>query len=129
MRRIGADFTRAGWIRIASWREARYIKAEAEGNTAANLAFLNAQKKLGEDTTTVVAPTDSAYLALVRDQRSREFYLDGHRLGDLRRYKAFHGVDEFQRGLYTGGPDSYGPQECWVLPLSEINGNPNVPRP
>ncbi len=129
VRRIGADFTRAGWIRIASWREARYIKAEAEGNTAANLAFLNAQKKLGEDTTTVVAPTDSAYLALVRDQRSREFYLDGHRLGDLRRYKAFHGVDEFQRGLYTGGPDSYGPQECWVLPLSEINGNPNVPRP
>jgi hypothetical protein len=129
VRRIGTDFTRAGWIRIASWREARYIKAEAEGNTAANLAFLNAQKKLGEDTTTVVAPTDSAYFALLRDQRRREFFLDGHRLGDLRRYKQFYAVDEFQRGLYTGGPDSYGPQECWELPLTEINGNPNVPRP
>jgi hypothetical protein len=128
-RRVGADFIRAGWIRIASWREARYIKAEAEGNTPANLAFLNAQKKLGEDTTTVAPASETEYLALVRDQRRREFYLDGHRLGDLRRYKEFHGVDEFQRGPYLGGPDTYGPQECWVLPLTEINGNPNVPRP
>jgi hypothetical protein len=128
-RRVGADFTAPGWIRIASWREARYIKAEAEGNTAANLAFLNAQKTLGEDPTPVAPATEAEYLALVRDQRRREFYLDGHRMGDLRRYKEFHGVDEFQRGLYLGGPDSYGAQECWVLPLSEINNNPNVPRP
>ena len=128
-RRVGADFIRAGWIRIASWREARYIAAEAEGNTPANLAFLNAQKKLGEDTTTVVPASDAEYLVLVRDQRRREFYLDGHRLGDLRRFKEFHGVDEFQRGAYLGGPDTYGAQECWVLPLTEINANPNVPRP
>ena len=129
-RRVGGDFARAGWVRIASWREARYIIAEAEGNTPANLAFLNAQKKLSEDTATVIPTTDAEYHALLREQRQREFYLDGHRLGDLRRYKRFHQVDEYQRGPYLGSAtEIYEPLECWPLPLAELNGNPNVPRP
>jgi hypothetical protein len=67
----------------------------------------------------------------LREQRSRDFYLDNHRLGDLRRYRAFYGIDLFPRGPYPGSTSGqiYSPdadKDCWPLPLSEINGNPNI---
>jgi hypothetical protein len=68
-------------------------------------------------------------MAELRDQRSRDFYLDGHRLGDLRRYKEYYGVDLFPKGPYPGSTSGQVYNEtvtCWPLPTNEINGNPNV---
>lgn len=128
----GADFTQAASIRLASGLEARYIVAEATGATAATIAFVEGRRTgfgtAAEAGTT--ATTAANFLANLRDQRRRDFYLDGHRLGDLRRYKRFQGVDLFPTGPYPGtsSGETFGTQECLPLSAAEINANPNVPR-
>jgi hypothetical protein len=124
---VGGDFSRAGWMRIASGLEARYIEAEARGPTAESIAFIESRRAVYPTGTTA---TDAAnFYANVRDQRRRDFYFDGHRLGDLRRYIAQYGVNEFPTGGYPGSStgETYGDQICLPLSLAEINGNPNVP--
>jgi hypothetical protein len=63
--------------------------------------------------------------AEVRDQRRRDFFMDGHRLGDLRRYLALYGIDEFPQGTH---PDifigTYGTATCFIPALDEKQGNP-----
>lgn len=116
-------------VRLASGLEARYIVAEAQGPTAATLTFVNERRAAG-----LQAPvnlTGDALMAELRDQRSRDFYLDNHRLGDLRRYKQYYGVDLFPKGPYPGSTSGQVYNEavtCWPLPTNEINGNPNVPK-
>jgi len=127
----GADFDRASSVRFASGLEAQYILAEAQGNTAANVNFLNTRIAIGGGTT-LVAPTDAQYTAALRDQRARDLYLAGYRLGDLRRYKKLYQADLWQRGTYVSpvpAPAQFGTQECWPIPLAEYNGNPNLPKP
>ena len=126
----GATFTQAGWIRIASGLEARYIVAEAEGPTAATNTFVNERRAAG--LRPPVTLTGDALMTELRVQRSRDFYLDNHRLGDLRRYKKYYNVDLFPKGPYptsTTGDVYKDNVSCWPLPLSEINDNPNVPKP
>ena len=65
-----------------------------------------------------------ALMAELADQRARDFYLTGQRLGDLRRYAAA-GNDMFPTGKYPLFNDSYGDQTCMIVPLSEKTGNPN----
>ena len=72
----------------------------------------------GQGTFTNADP--AAVLAELRDQKRREFYLDGRRLGELRRYKAQYNVDQFPRGA------GYGTVECFPIPLTELNSNPNA---
>jgi hypothetical protein len=125
----GADFAATSSMRIASGLEARYIIAEANGPTAATLAFVNERRAAGLQAPT--AATGDALMAELRDHRSRDFYLDGHRLGDLRRYKRFYQIDLFPKGPYPGSTSGaiYNESiDCWPLPTSEINDNPNVPR-
>jgi len=125
----GADFASITWVRIASGLEARYIVAEAEGPTAATLTFVNQRRAAGNQTTVTLA--GDALMAELRDQRSRDLYLDNHRLGDLRRYKKYYSVDLFPKGPYPGSTSGQIYNEtidCWPLPTNEINGNPNVPR-
>jgi len=94
------------------------------GGNAQTLAFVNQQRAAhGQGPST--ATTAAAVLADLRDQRRREFYLDGHRLGDLRRYKRTYNVDQFPSGpYYTGG--TYGSVECFPIPIAELNANPNA---
>ena len=125
----GAAFTSAMWVRIASGLEARYIVAEADGPTAATLTFVNERRTAGNQGAT--AATGDALMAELRDQRSRDFYLDNHRLGDLRRYKKYYNVDLFPKGPYPGSTTGQVYNEaidCWPLPTNEITGNPNVPK-
>jgi hypothetical protein len=121
------DWSRGGWMRIASGLEAQYIVAESQGPTAATLAFVNARRSAGGQGPYL--GTDP--MAELRVQRKIDFYLDGHRLGDMRRYKRFYGVDEYQKGAYPGTStgEVYGSQTCWPLSASEMNGNPNVLNP
>lgn len=115
----GAPFQIATTQRIASALEARYIIAELEGMSTANVAFLNERRSVGGQAP--IAPaTEDQYLAELREQRSRDFFLDGHRMGDIRRYKELYGVDLWPRGAYFGSTTlEYGDQECWPIPISE----------
>jgi hypothetical protein len=126
----GAEFARGSWIRMASGLEARYIRAEAEGPTADNVAFIETRRLLAP-TGTAETTADNFY-ANLRDQRRRDFYLDAHRLGDLRRYRTQYGdieeFNEFQQGLYPGSTIiSYANQYCLPMNLAETGGNPNIP--
>lgn len=125
----GADVTRSTDVRIASALEARYIIAEAEGLNAENLAFLNERRAIGGKDP-LVAPSADEYMAALRTERSIEFFADGHRLGDLRRYDSLYPNrtdNTWQTGPYPGSTtgEVYGDQTCWPVPLSELEGNPN----
>ncbi len=63
-------------------------------------------------------------MAELRDQRARDFFLTGQRLGDLRRYLK-GGLDLFPKGKYPVFTDFYGENQCFMVPLSEKAGNPN----
>ncbi|MGH7505321.1 MAG: hypothetical protein ACRELX_06705 [Longimicrobiales bacterium] len=121
----GAPFEATSSIRIASALEARYILAEIEGATAENVAFVNERRAIGGQGA-LVAPAADAYVVALREQRARDLFIDGHRLGDLRRYKEQYGEDLFEHGAYYGSAtDVFGDQECWPIPLAEKTGNPN----
>ena len=124
----GAPFGATMSVRVGSGLEARYIVAEAEGPTAATLAFVNERRAAGQQDPVDLA--GDALMAELREQRARDFYLDNHRLGDLRRYKEFYGVDLFPKGPYPGSTTGQVYKEdvaCWPLPTNELTGNPNIP--
>jgi len=90
---------------------------------------VNTRRAAGLQTPVTLA--GDALMAELRDQKSRDFYLDNHRLGDLRRYKKYYNVDLFPKGPYPGSTTGQVYNEaidCWPLPTNEINDNPNVPR-
>ena len=122
----GAQFTRDASITFASGLEAQYILAESQGVNAANLTFLNSRRAIGGDPP-LANPTDADFKTSLRDQRSRDLYLAGYRLGDVRRYKKLYNIDLWQHGAYPSpvpAPPTFGDAECWPIPLAEINGNP-----
>ncbi len=128
---VGADFTRDASVKFGSGLEAQYIVAEAQGNNAANLLFLNSRRAIG-GALPLTAPTEDEFQAALREQRARDLYLANYRMGDLRRYKKLYQVDLWQKGPYVSpvaAPPTFGTQECWPIPLAEYNGNPNLPRP
>jgi len=110
-------------MKFATGLEARYVVAEVDGPTAATLTFVNERRAVGGQAAVDLA--GAALMAELREQRARDFFLTGQRLGDLRRYlKA--GVDQFPSGQYPVFTDHYGQNKCFVIPLSEKAGNPNV---
>ena len=121
-------FQKSTSIRLASTLEAQYIVAEAQGPTAATLAFVNARRAYGANNAggTDVNLSGDALMAELRDQRRRDFYLDGHRLGDLRRYKAQYNVDQFPSGPHPNVDwGNYGTATCFMPTRAEQIGNPN----
>jgi hypothetical protein len=63
------------------------------------------------------------------DQRRRDFFLDGHRQGDLRRYLKRYNIDMWQRGPMYGTTTSFADSHCMAITLAEIINNPMVPKP
>ncbi|MGH7577898.1 MAG: hypothetical protein ACREM1_22600 [Longimicrobiales bacterium] len=114
----GALFESTSSMRLASATEARYILAEVQGNTPANVAFLNEQRAIGGQPA-LSGPTADAYAAALREQRAREFFIDGHRLADVRRYEARYGVDLWPTGPMYDGSITFGDQKCFPTPVSE----------
>jgi hypothetical protein len=109
-------------IKFATGLEAQYIIVEANGTNQAMLDFVNARRAVGNQAP--VNLTGAALLAEFRNQRARDFFLTGQRLGDLRRYlKA--GTDLFPKGKYPVFTDFYGDKTCFIVPLSEKADNPN----
>ncbi len=112
-------------IRFASGLEARYIVAEAQGSTTETLTFVNQRRAVGGQPAVDLA--GDALMAELRDQRRRDLYLTGHRMGDLRRYITDGTGNFFPTGQWTfGGARQYGTQTCWPIPNSELSSNPNL---
>jgi hypothetical protein len=109
-------------IKFATGLEAQYDVAEADGPIQTTLDFVNARRAVGGQGP--VALTGPALMTELANQRARDFYLTGQRLGDLRRYAAA-GNDMFPTGTYPLFNDSYGALKCLIVPLSEKAGNPH----
>lgn len=112
-------------VRLASGLEAQYIVAEAQGVSAANIDFVNSRRAVGGQAPLTATATASEYLDAPRGQRRRDFFLDGHRLGDLRRYKKLYAVDQFPTGQHPVAQwGNYDLGTCCVPSLAERLGNP-----
>lgn len=61
------------------------------------------------------------------EERRRELFLEGHRLGDLRRYGLTFAPAAGT--AYPGGGGLYGTQTCFPLPDVERINNPNIAKP
>lgn len=126
-------------ILLADYVEAQHHYHEAlamqGGNEAAVLAFVNARRTVGNQA--AVTLSGQALIEELRNQRARDLFMGGFRLGDLRRWERYDaGNGPFAGGSYfpTGAhPNSqwgaYGDWTCFPIPLSEYEGNPNLQRP
>jgi len=112
-------------IRLASGLEARYIIAEATGSIGDRLALINERRAVGNQ-----GPFDSgdpaAVLAELMEQRARDFWLEGKKMGDFRRNgHAVPYVLPDNSEYYKPGVGSVGNQQCWPVPDDELDTNPN----
>ncbi|MDH3223097.1 MAG: RagB/SusD family nutrient uptake outer membrane protein [Gemmatimonadota bacterium] len=120
-------------IRLASDLEALHHYYEAAGPNGTGpagttLDFVNARRAFGNQA--AVSLADDALMAELRDQRGRDLYMGGFRLGDLRRWLANGTGDFFPSGNHpTTEWGAYGDATCYPLPLEEYEGNPNLTPP
>lgn len=111
---------------VAGGREARLIQAEASliaGNTAAALATLNALRT----GVAGLAPLATVTTDILFRERAYWMWLEGHRLGDLRRLvRQYSRTVEatFPTGAYFKG-GVYGPDVNFPIPVAEDNNPTN----
>ncbi|MGQ0648953.1 MAG: RagB/SusD family nutrient uptake outer membrane protein [Gemmatimonadaceae bacterium] len=114
---------------VTRWAEAQFIIAEARvaaGDLAGAAAAINAVRatRPGVPAYDVTGQTAAQVQAQVIEERRRELFLEGHRLGDIRRlglpFLPAAGV------AYPGGGGVYGDQNCLPLPDAERINNPNI---
>jgi hypothetical protein len=116
-------------MRLASKLEADYISAEASG-TAAMLTLIAARRAANGQPAYAGPTDDTSVLSELEEQRGREFYLEGKRLGDYRRNGAkVQHVPAAGSVYFKSGYGPMGSQTCFPLPLSETSNNPNFPKP
>jgi hypothetical protein len=118
-------------IPFATWREAQLMLAEAQGGqqavtiinrlrtTNSGLAPTIASRWPAAGLPTFASTDNAAIRAQVIDERQRELYLQGQRIGDLLRYNIPFPIDQTPR------TEQYGPLTCIPMSLWEEIGNPN----
>jgi starch-binding outer membrane protein, SusD/RagB family len=121
-------------IRLASGLEAQYIVAEATlqggGGTAAALSLINTRRTAGGQGA-YGGPTDNtSVLQELLNQRARDFWMEGKKLGDLRRNPSVSLssvlTDPVGAAFYTSvGGGTFGDTFCAPIPPEETNANPN----
>lgn len=121
------DATATSPIAVTKSAEAQLIIAEndvATGNLTGAIAIINAlQSAAGQPGYNPTNLTAADVMAQVIEQRRRELFLEGHRLGDMRRYN-LPLVPAPGAPFATGGV--YGNQTCFPLPDVERINNPNI---
>ena len=118
---------RGSSIAFASQLEALHNRYEALGDDPATLAFVNARRAVGNQAP--VALTGQPLIDELRNQRGKDLFLAGYRLGDLRRWLR-GGQDLFPSGQHVNAQwGDYGTATCFPLPLEEYEGNPNISLP
>lgn len=119
-------------IRLGSYLDAMHNYYEAAGPNGngpegSTLDFVNKRRAVGMQEP--VNLSGSELMAELREQRRRDLFLGGFRLGDLRRWKAQGVGDFFPTGTHPNHTlGEYGDAECFPIPLAEYVGNPNITR-
>jgi starch-binding outer membrane protein, SusD/RagB family len=112
---------------LAKYSEAQLIIAENDANTGnlgGAVTIINALRSANSQT--AFAPptlTQLVVMAEIVEQRRREFFLEGHRLGDIRRLGL--PISPAAGAPYVSG-GTYGAQSCFPLPDVERINNPNI---
>jgi hypothetical protein len=121
-------------IRLASSLEAQFIAAEAQlhasGSTGPAVTLINSERiPNGQGAYTGGTDTLSVLTELL-NQRAREFWMEGKKLGDLRRNPSvpLTGVLTDPNGapFYGSGAATFGSTFCVPIPPEETNTNPNL---
>lgn len=114
-------------IVVAKWEEAQLILAEA---AVADDQLSTAESIINTLHTNAGIPAYDAsgaskeeVMAQVIEERRRELFLEGHRLGDIRRYDL--PLMPAPGSAYVNG-GTYGDQSCFPLPDVERIHNPNL---
>ena len=112
-------------IPIASGDEALLIVAEAEARvgTPANAVTIINQLRANVGLDPFAGGTQAEILAQVLEERRRELFLEGHRLGDMLRNNL---PLVPAPGTPFGKGGTYGTQLCIPLPAAERDNNPNI---
>ncbi len=114
-------------MRLASKLEADYIEAEAT-STAAQLALIAARRAANNQPVYGGSTAPAAVLTELMEQKGRDFYLEGKRMGDFRRNPAaVLNVPVPGSTYFKPGFSQVGNQTCWPLTLQETDNNPNIP--
>jgi len=119
-------------IPIARYAEAQLIVAEsklAANDLAGAVAAINLVRAshAGVPAYDGTGQTADQIKAQIIEDRRRELFLEGHRLGDLRRYNI--PLAPAAGTAYPGGGGLYGTQTCFPLPDAERVNNPNISKP
>jgi hypothetical protein len=91
-------------------------------------AFVDVRRAVGNE----AAYGGADWFAELRRQRSRDLYMGGFRLGDLRRWARDGVGDFFPTGAHPNPdrpPAIYDVWTCYPLPLSEYEGNQGLEKP
>jgi hypothetical protein len=121
-------------VKLASYLEAMHDYYEAAGPNGtgplgSTLEFVNARRAYGNQASVNLTGRD--LMLELHEQRGRDMYLGGFRLGDLRRWMtqdaSLGGGNYFPTGTHpTAGWGLYGDATCYPIPVSEYEGNPNI---
>jgi hypothetical protein len=116
---------------IAKYAEAQLILADtraASGDLTGAEAAINAARntRAGMPQYSSAGQTQAQVITQIVEERRRELFLEGHRMGDLRRYNLT--FLPASGTAYSGG-GTYGTQTCFPLPDVERLNNPNIPKP
>ena len=114
---------------IAKYAEAQLIIAEAKVATndlTGAAAAINAARntRTGMPQYDVTGQTAAQVRAQIIEERRRELFLEGHRLGDIRRFQL--ALNPAPGSAYATGGGTYGDQSCFPLPDVEKINNPNI---
>lgn len=113
-------------IRLASGLEARYITIEATGTPAQMRDFINERRAAGNQAP-ITTSDPAALLAELMAQRSRDFWLEGKRMGDWRRNPtSVPNILQPGNNYYKPEVGTVSNQTCMPLPFAERNANPNI---
>jgi starch-binding outer membrane protein, SusD/RagB family len=110
--------TEADPIPLATWREAQLIIAEAEGGQGAVDAINRVRAFWGLPA--FAGGSAQEIQAQVREERRRELFLQGHRLGDMLRFNLPFDTGATHKGV------TFGETTCLPLPDAERLNNPNI---
>jgi starch-binding outer membrane protein, SusD/RagB family len=121
-------------IRLASGLEAQFIAAEAQlhltGATAPALVVINSERTVGGQGMYSGATDTLSVLTELLNQRAREFWMEGKKLGDLRRNPSvpLPGVLTDPNGapFYGVGSATFGSTFCVPIPPEETGANQNL---
>jgi len=121
-------------IRLASGLEAQYIAAEAalhsSGSTSAALTLINTRRTAGGQGAYGGATDTLSVITELLNQRARDFWLEGKKLGDLRRNPsvplASVLTDPTGSAFYVPSKTAtFGSSFCAPIPPQETGANPN----